>query len=252
MAGAQADSGSNIPRMSYSTDGLTWTAGTYDAGAPSSVRNFAYGNGAWVMTLYTNAGNPKAAYSVDNVNWTTISVGNLGVSTGTYLGGLAYGDGQFVMGGSSGAMSTTTNILVWTTRTSGFGATSINFIGHGNGLYFAGGDSGTLTTSPDGVTWTARTSQFGTYAIYGGGYFNGYYYIVGGNGTMSISTNGTTWKPGNAGLATGTTAIMDFVYGEGRYVLAQDGGQNVVVSSYTVPSDLTAQLEYKGVGATAV
>ena len=92
--------------------------------------------------------------------------------------------------GNSGVLTTSTDGIIWTTRTSGFGTTAIFGVTYGNGLFVAVGDVGKLTASTDGITWTARTSGFGTTTIFGVTYGNGLYVAVGNSGVLTTSDLG--------------------------------------------------------------
>ena len=85
-------------------------------------------------------------------------------------------------------MTTSTDGTTWTTRTSGFGTTTIRGVTYGDGLYVAVGDSGKLTTSTDGTTWTTRTSGFASTNIKGVTHGDGLYVAVGDSGTMTTNS----------------------------------------------------------------
>ena len=131
--------------------------------------------------------------------------------------GLAYGAGLFVAVGRSGILQTSPDTLTWTTRTSGFGSSAILQVAYANGLFVAVGESGTLATSVDGITWTTRTSGFGTTLIKGVAYGAGVWVIVGFAGKLATSSDGITWTLGTSGF--GTTNINCVAYGNGRFVI---------------------------------
>jgi hypothetical protein len=78
---------------------------------------------------------------------------------------LTYGNGIYVYGGSNGPLSTSTDGITWTSRTSAHVNSDIRSLTYGNGIYVYGDSSGRLATSTDGITWTSRTSQT-TFALY--------------------------------------------------------------------------------------
>jgi hypothetical protein len=119
------------------------------------------------------------------------------------------------------ATVTLNNYHLWTSRTSGFGATTINALTFGNGVYVAGGEAGTLTTSTDAITWTTRTSNFGASAIYALTFGNNVYVAGGLNGALTTSTDGTTWTTRTSGF--GSTEIRALSYGAGVYLAVGDG-----------------------------
>jgi len=141
----------------------------------------------------------------------------------TTIYGVTYGDGLYVAVGSSGTLTTSTDGTTWTTRTSGFGATIIYGVTYGDGLYVAVGLSGKLTTSTDGNTWTTRTSGFGTTHILGVTYGDGLYVAVGSSAALTTSTDGTTWTTRTSGF--GATSILGVTYGDGLYVAVGGSGK---------------------------
>jgi hypothetical protein len=56
--------------------------------------------------------------------------------------------GGAVAGGIGGVITTSTNGITWTTRTSNFGGNNIFGMTYGDSLYVAGGYLGTLATAP--------------------------------------------------------------------------------------------------------
>jgi hypothetical protein len=137
--------------------------------------------------------------------------GNL-KSTADTINQIAYnGTNLWVAVGAAGFLSTSTNGSTWTSRTSGFGANSVNSIAFGNGIWVAVGAAGTITTSTDGTTWTARTSNMSTNQINHIIYANGYFVAVGSGGGATndggiiSSTDGITWTRKSQTLTVGTT-----------------------------------------------
>jgi len=141
----------------------------------------------------------------------------------TTIYGVTYGDGLYVAVGDDGTLTTSTDGITWTTRTSGFGSTRITGVTYGDGLYVAVGRDGKLTTSTDGITWTTRTSGFGTSNILGVTYGDGLYVAVGVSGKLTTSTDGTTWTTRTSGF--GTTTILGVGYGDGLYVAVGKEGK---------------------------
>jgi len=162
----------------------------------------------------------------------------------TTIRDVTYGDGVYVAVGDSGKLTTSTDGTTWTTRTSGF--TSYIFgVTYGDGLYVAVGDSGVMTTSTDGITWTSRTSGFGTTRIYGVTYGDGLYVAVGSSGTMTTSPDGTTWTTRTSGF--GTTRIYGVTYGDGLYVAVGSSG-----TMTTSPDGTTWTTRTSGFGTTYI
>jgi hypothetical protein len=120
-------------------------------------------------------------------SWTTRDSG-----TTSTLNSVVFGGTTYVAGGAAGALSTSTDGITWTTRTSGFGSTNINVVAFGASVFVAAGDSGTLRSSTDGITWTARTTNFGTTNITGL-LFGNAQYVATGTAAVRGSTDGITW-----------------------------------------------------------
>jgi hypothetical protein len=118
--------------------------------------------------------------------WGSYHTNNGGFGT-TTINGVTYGNGLYVAVGESGQLTTSTDGITWTARTSGFDSTNILGVTYGNGLFVAVGVGGKLTTSTDGITWTARTSGFGVTVIRGVTYGNGLYVAVGAAGVLTTS-----------------------------------------------------------------
>jgi len=95
---------------------------------------------------------------------------------------LTYGT-VFVAAGGSGVLTSSTDGTTWTTRTSGFGSSTINALTFGNSLYISGGAAGVLATSTDGTTWTTRTSGFGSTRVIRGLTSSPSLYVAVGGGT---------------------------------------------------------------------
>jgi frataxin-like iron-binding protein CyaY len=125
---------------------------------------------------------------------------------------IAYnGSSLWVAVGASGSLYTSTNGSTWTSRTSGFGANTIQSVSYGNGLWVAVGNNGTITTSTDGTTWTARTSNMSTNTINAVEYANSIWVAVGdgggstNTGGITYSTDGITWTRKSQTPSIGTT-----------------------------------------------
>ena len=155
--------------MSYGSDTYWVTGGSNnnianDSGVPSAFtsRTTPFGGtdkilGAdydgstnWVV----GSSDGDIAYSTDHgVNWTLVSNPGPFVN-GDQISDVQYGNGIWVIVGSSGKLATATDPTAagnWTAQTSGFGATFIRCINYGNGYWIAAGSSGVVTTSPVAV-----------------------------------------------------------------------------------------------------
>jgi hypothetical protein len=106
--------------------------------------------------------------------------------------GVAYGNGLWVVGGTSGALRTSTDTVTWVTQNSNFGTTNVGDVFYENGLWFATGANGTLRTSTDTVTWVTQTSQFDTNQINSAAYGGGLWVAVGSGGKLRTSDTGSS------------------------------------------------------------
>ena len=159
---------------------------------------------ATYATLYTRLG-----LISDVQNATMTSVSNMPATTNS----IVLGNSLFVAVGNSGAISTSTDLITWTARTSGT-ASNLNSIVYGNGLYLAAGVTSALINSTDGITWSALTYG-ATTTIVALGYGNGKYLAASTSGAMRTSTDTITW---GAVTANAPAAISSINYGNSKYV----------------------------------
>ena len=155
---------------------------------------------------------PIPAAPVEPATWTPRTSGFTGINT---IYGLTFGNGVYVAGGAAGTLTSSTDAITWTARTSNVGAERISALTFGNGVYVAAGNNGVLTTSTNAITWTSRTSGFGTTRIYGLTFGNGVYVAVGDNAQMRTSTDAITWTTRASGHS---SRIQAATFGNGVYV----------------------------------
>ena len=184
---------------------------------------------------------PIPAAPIEPATWTPRTSGFTGSNN---IQNITFGNGVYVAGGDAGTLSSSTDAITWTTRTSGFGTSRIRALTFGNNVYVAGGDSGQIRTSTDAITWTTRTSGFGTTTIYGLGFGNGVYVAVGDNGQMRTSTDAITWTTRTPGQ---TSRIKATTWGNGVYVAAGYFG-NLTSSTDAI----TWTTRTSGFGTTAI
>lgn len=129
-----------------STDGVYWTKITgYDTILAPSFVYFVDG------TFYA-LGSDSVVSTDDGLTWTSIDIG----SSGHALTSGAYGDGKFVMVGTSGAFFVSLDGTNWMNMTSSspFQTSTIWAITYSYGRFLACGDQGKIRTSIDGINWT--------------------------------------------------------------------------------------------------
>ena len=137
-------------------------------------------------------------------------------NTGTVnnISALAYGNSLYIFGSSAGAISTSTDAITWTARTSNLTG-NISALTYGT-VYAATTVSGQFASSTDGITWTQRSSPTNLQLnslIYG----NSKYVAVGFFGTICTSTDATTWNSTTPTIGT-TTTSMCFTYGNSLFL----------------------------------
>jgi len=202
----------------YSLDGKNWTDVSFPLGG--SLYGVAYGNCVYVITGTEGAGVVYRSY--DGAHWTKISFSPLPSNFSNWgLYEVAFGNGQFVAGGSAWDGSKWTSVvltspdgLTWTPQTLGndFSVTSLTF---GNGLFAA--LAGTAYSSSDGKSWSQASSASANKVRFSGGLFLAPTY----SGQVASSTDGRSWVTHQ--LPTSAT-MYDFAWGKDGFVAVGDGG----------------------------
>ena len=133
--------------------------------------------------------------------------------------------GSYVFAYSRGLMVSTDNI-VWSLRTTGSSST-IKSISYDASNYFAVGNSGLMLTSTDSISWFLRTSGFGT-SVIADMIFAGdqaqKYVIVGD--LMSSSTDAISWSLRTSGIASFYFNSID--YTTGLFAVAGYNGYSLI------------------------
>jgi hypothetical protein len=138
--------------------------------------------------------------------------------------GVGYGNGRFVITGTSKLIYSTDDGASWTAG-SMTAATGYNAL-YGNGVWVLGCSAGIIQRSTDGVTFTTAQDT-GAQGHLAGDFGNGYFVLGGTDGQVWTSTNGSTWTQQFADLsaAGGTTEnINDLRYAGGRWFGVAENG----------------------------
>jgi hypothetical protein len=211
-AGGYGGYASTAVDLRTSTDAITWTTRSVnitnvqnvDQGFTDyKIQSIAFGQNRWVLS----AGH-RLRTSTDAITWTTrtstLSAGNYAA-----FNSIVFGNNLWVAGGNdnaagggygatAGVIRTSTDAITWTTRTSNFGASTVNTIAYGNNLWVAGGYNGTIRTSTDAITWMTRAA--GDIESKGYGFrslaYNSDHGVWGAttNGGIFISKNLADWR----------------------------------------------------------
>lgn len=157
------------------------------------------------------------------------------------LANIIFGGGQYVAVGAAGAILTSPDGVVWTSRSSNV-IDDLALITYGNSVYVIAGSSYVLTSN-DAINWekhqvnwcNAQSNCGSTSSIAFG---NGIFVAVGGTGVYNIqvSTDGINWNYVGTGEAPGNPNFLGFnwgstlygwtsvAYGNGRFVAVGDHG----------------------------
>lgn len=181
----------------YSTDAMSWTAGTVTPVNGETWYAVTYGNNKFVAV-----GNYISATSTDGITWTRSS------DQGNWID-VAFAFGKFVKIGD--AIKYSTDGATWTLAAQDDNYYSIKFI---NDKLITTGQSG-ISYSSDGVTWASNYDAYGAGAI---AYGNGKY-VFAGQGFIAYSSNLTSWTYSNniSGY------YEDILYANGKFVAVGTG-----------------------------
>lgn len=243
----------NVNRLMTSTDGITWTPGTFLGSTGQGINGIIFDGTRFIATGWDGL----IAVSTDGLTWTAATSPtsqHLGTAVSTSGHFWAFGDGGLVVHStdavhfSSIGASPTTAIplqsqirrlrtlggklfavaadgkLYVSTDGSTFGAAtadgtlSVTDLTESAGTYVAVGPSAAYT-STDGVTWTTRapgTSGWNPLTVARAGNL---YIASGSEGRVFTSPDGVTWTRRNDSLlpANPETWLVDFAYGNGMY-----------------------------------
>lgn len=183
----------------------TTGADTIDGGAsfviPSKEVAFIQSDGTVAQVVSLN--NMKMArlpIFQDNGTWDAVSlfedqVVTKSTTTITSLASIAYGSGLYVAAGSAFAVSTSPDLVTWTTRTLTTASGGYKYVGS-NGTSFMCVEIGTTNvhTSSNGVTWTKATNPPGN--VYNPPvYINGLWLVYSTStlNTYYTTPDGVTW-----------------------------------------------------------
>ena len=141
-----------------SPDGITWTARTLPVSASWSVLTF--GNNTFVAIAFNNS---IALTSPDGITWTQRSLS----ASGGWLGA-AFGNNTFVAFDLTGVAVTSPNGINWTTQSYAVTSINSGGVAFGNGYFVIvasfssvnATESAEAYTSADGITWTPRRLPF--------------------------------------------------------------------------------------------
>ena len=199
-------------RVFHSSGGADWNKPSVcNMYNPNSI---AYGNGTFVMVgnHMTEVG---LLYSTDGGD--TWSSGS-GITDCTFLYGVTFGNGMFVVVGAGGKTFYSTDDGRTWDEGNGTGNDEMRAITFANGMFVAVGYA--IYSSTDGKTWTKRRNADSAvkYAVT---YGDGKFVAVASDGKTYYSTDGKTWLIGNG---CGSVDLRGVAYGNGMFVAVGIGG----------------------------
>ena len=211
-------------QIASSPDGQTWTK--RDSGSAGALSGIVFGGGKYVAVSSTFG---MVHSSTNGADWTNVLVANFNA--------VAYDGSQYVAVGNGGAVRTSPDALVWTTRTSGQ-TVNVNGVAAGAGALVAVGNTGLIIRSSDaGVTWAPQTvpASVGVATttfravIFAGGQF-----VAIGQDQIGLvlstvivtSPDGTTWTRRDVPYTQSARAIT---YTGSRYIVG--GGTSTILTS---------------------
>lgn len=200
-----------------STDGVTWSVPTITGYAGTST-NLVYGsfNNYWVVVSDNSSATANIASSTNGTTWTTR---NSAIASNLYS--ITTGNNIFVAVGNNGSITTSTDSITWSARTSPQTGTAWSSVAFQNGIFLAvaNGISNNVSVaySTNGTTWTGiqptlnkageslgtqnsenlrksstimipATKQYKSALFTGGGYF-----FIQYGATVHVSTDGISW-----------------------------------------------------------
>ncbi|MGB1260665.1 MAG: hypothetical protein ACPG6P_11530 [Akkermansiaceae bacterium] len=179
-------------------DGVTWTE-RYDDEATGNQFFFRSIDWSGSQLLVTGSddstffGSGVLMTSSDGLAWTRRHPGPWDQTSGSspLLYDAAWGNGQWVAVGESGASLTSPDGISWTSQS----RTSLaRFYGvtWANGLFYTAASDGVYTSS-DGVVWSRRNGTFHGEFLQSIDHGNGIFVTVGHNGAIESSENGEEW-----------------------------------------------------------
>ena len=131
-----------------------------------------------------------------------------------------YGNGYYVVAGTSGDLAYSTNSINWTKLTP-FTSGVITGIAYGNGKF--------LAVDSNGLLWSCNLTPYGewsniyttTIQLEGIRFINDRFFAVGDSGYLAYSIDGVNWQELNSNT---TKNLIDITYGQGKYIaIGADG-----------------------------
>jgi hypothetical protein len=139
---------------------------------------------------------------------------------------IAYADGLWVVVGYGGAIYTSTDGIVFTSRSSGV-SSNLYCVAYGNGYWVVGGASGKILWSTNGIDWNSQTvSWAGANGFVDVAYGNGYWVgCIGQNQIGTATSPSGTWTERNPGFGTDNVRAAHYDVDDDIWVIAGTTGK---------------------------
>lgn len=212
-----------------STDGLTWTR-TMPLSTAFQITP-AYGNNTFVLSKDFTSASTTSYSSTDGITWTERTM-----PLSRAWGGVAYGNGIFLMTASdSTSAATSTDGITWTTRTLPISTSTYHGLAYGAGKFVVMIGGGSSCYSTDAVTWTTTTPPSFSVVedlIYGADKF----VAIGRNTSTALySVDGINW---NTSTLTDAYFWDQLAYGDGKYLAVhQSSSTNLQKTTANISTD---------------
>lgn len=169
-----------------STNGMDWTRGTVPSISSGQLRKIVFDGAQFVITVY---GTYNIYISADGQNWSLYTDTEVGI----YAIGLAYGNGKYIATSNSRTtIGISSDAISWTSPAT-FGFNPFQPV-YGNGKWVVAGTTGAKTSTDNGVTWSATTAISGVNSSLQYSTFGNNKYVCTSSQEVISSTDGVTWS----------------------------------------------------------
>lgn len=214
----------------------SWVSSESFFGVTTRTGHGIFANGFFMVPWQLPTSGAYVKISTNGTSWTDRIAANA-ATTASWVASVAYANGRFVVGHTTGYMSYSTDTVNWTTgNILGGSQQATRMASNGVDRIIAVNTNGSVWVSTDAINWTTGTNSSGLYPLRIR-FINNRWYITNETSTngISVSTNGTTFN--NISLASVMSTgegITDIAYasigGADRYV-ATSTFHNIIVST---------------------
>ncbi len=218
VAGAAYGLGLFVAGSVVSSDGVTWSPGSFVSSLPPSY----YGSSLYPYRV-AFARDRFFAFQRDypwGVYASTDGATSRALFSGTHLNAAAYGAGTYVLAGDYGVIFFSSDGTAWT-RVAGAVLSTVTDLVFAQNLFVAATATNAVLTSPDGSNWTQQTipavgASSGARIAYG----NGHFLLLRADGESLTSADGISWTARST-VAWSPAALA---FANGAFVATAAGG----------------------------